>query len=238
MRRKKGFTLIELLVVIAIIALLVSILLPSLNRARELAKRAICKTNLNGLGKAFVMFAHENDDNWPSTGVNTDGTLQDLALLVHKGKQPGKLFQCPSVKGDGAVGQPLNVESNGTIGIENRDGSALTDPLVNKLSYGYHDSREAAQATGGLSGQVIILADRAGGTADPKETVSGNHNGEIVNMLRRDYSVTDGKPGTYGDPDIANTIQGSGADDCIYVVDTNQAATMDSVVQANHESTP
>ena len=54
MRRTKGFTLIELLVVIAIIALLVSILLPSLNRARELAKRAICGANLNSIGKGIA----------------------------------------------------------------------------------------------------------------------------------------------------------------------------------------
>jgi prepilin-type N-terminal cleavage/methylation domain-containing protein len=60
MKRKQGFTLIELLVVIAIIALLVSILLPSLNRARELAKRAVCGANLNSLGKAIVLY--QGDD--------------------------------------------------------------------------------------------------------------------------------------------------------------------------------
>jgi len=57
--RRKGFTLIELLVVVAIIALLVSMLLPSLNRARELAKRAMCGANLNGIGKALVNYVTE-----------------------------------------------------------------------------------------------------------------------------------------------------------------------------------
>ncbi|RKY23661.1 MAG: prepilin-type cleavage/methylation domain-containing protein, partial [Planctomycetota bacterium] len=65
---KYGFTLIELLVVIAIIALLVSIQLPSLNRARELAKRAVCSTNLNSMGKAMVLYSSSNDDKMPSTG--------------------------------------------------------------------------------------------------------------------------------------------------------------------------
>jgi prepilin-type N-terminal cleavage/methylation domain-containing protein len=65
MRNKKGFTLIELLVVIAIIALLVSILLPSLTRARELAKQAICGTRLKGLGNAFALYQNSYNDNYP-----------------------------------------------------------------------------------------------------------------------------------------------------------------------------
>ena len=70
MRKRKGFTLIELLVVIAIIALLVSILLPSLNRARELAKRAICASNLHSIGQAFALYQGENNDQWPWLRVN------------------------------------------------------------------------------------------------------------------------------------------------------------------------
>ena len=53
----KGFTLIELLVVIAIIALLVSILLPSLKKAQELAKRTVCMTQLKAIGAGLVSIA-------------------------------------------------------------------------------------------------------------------------------------------------------------------------------------
>jgi len=60
--RLRGFTLIELLVVIAIIALLVSILLPSLSRARAMARLVICQTNLNSQIKAHALYGADNED--------------------------------------------------------------------------------------------------------------------------------------------------------------------------------
>lgn len=62
---RSGFTLIELLVVVAIIALLISILLPSLARARELAKRTTCAANLNGMGKGLYAYASEGNQGMP-----------------------------------------------------------------------------------------------------------------------------------------------------------------------------
>jgi prepilin-type N-terminal cleavage/methylation domain-containing protein/prepilin-type processing-associated H-X9-DG protein len=58
--RRKAFTLVELLVVVGIIALLVSMLLPALNRARETAVEAQCLNNLRQLVNANMMYATEN----------------------------------------------------------------------------------------------------------------------------------------------------------------------------------
>ena len=60
MRRSRGFTLIELLVVIGLIALLISILLPALNRVREQARVIRCASNMSQIGKACFLYAAEN----------------------------------------------------------------------------------------------------------------------------------------------------------------------------------
>jgi len=60
--RSHGFTLIELLVVIAIIAMLISVLMPSLRSAREQAKDTVCKSNLGSFGRGFLAYAAENED--------------------------------------------------------------------------------------------------------------------------------------------------------------------------------
>ncbi len=81
--RRKGFTLIELLVVIAIIGLLVSILVPSINQAQKMAKRATCAANLSGIGKALVMYQTANKDRYPyiSGGEARGGNNQKLDMI-------------------------------------------------------------------------------------------------------------------------------------------------------------
>ncbi|NOX60244.1 MAG: prepilin-type N-terminal cleavage/methylation domain-containing protein [Planctomycetes bacterium] len=58
--RRSGFTLVELLVVVSIIALLISILLPSLKRAREQSKLVVCKSNLHQIGMGILLYADDN----------------------------------------------------------------------------------------------------------------------------------------------------------------------------------
>lgn len=66
---KAGFTLIELLVVVAIIALLISILLPSLSKARDQARSTLCASRLSQLAKAMLIYASDYDDTPPFIGV-------------------------------------------------------------------------------------------------------------------------------------------------------------------------
>jgi prepilin-type N-terminal cleavage/methylation domain-containing protein len=104
-RYKRGFTLIELLVVIAIIAILMSVLMPALNRARLQGKRAACMGNLKQLTLAWIMYADENDDRIPlanpsSTGwvewVNNQNAPEEQKL---DGLRGGTLYKyCSNVK--------------------------------------------------------------------------------------------------------------------------------------------
>jgi prepilin-type N-terminal cleavage/methylation domain-containing protein len=73
MRYRSGFTLIELLVVVAIIAVLVAILLPALNAARENAKQVSCLSNLKQLGTAMAMYVSDHKDVFPPMLDETRG---------------------------------------------------------------------------------------------------------------------------------------------------------------------
>lgn len=102
--KQKGFTLIELLVVIAIISLLVSILLPSLKRAKELAQRSACAINQRGMVMAALLYTNDFDGltalGWQEPNTFTNGWLGDNNNFLQKiypytGENLG-LFVCPS----------------------------------------------------------------------------------------------------------------------------------------------
>ena len=77
MRKQRAFTLIELLVVVSIIALLVSILLPALSRAREQAKNAVCASNMHQLGILAQTYMAEHD-RWPAYWDPSRGAMAGL----------------------------------------------------------------------------------------------------------------------------------------------------------------
>jgi len=80
--RPAGFTLVELLVVVGIIALLVTILMPSLSRALELTRRTICATNLGDFGRAWHMYFGDSDYRSPNM-FNLRATTADTSSMFN-----------------------------------------------------------------------------------------------------------------------------------------------------------
>jgi len=108
-RTDKGFTLIEVLVVVAVIAILASVLLPSLGKARELAKRAVCAGNFKNVGNAWHMYANDHRDWYPASHAGGAWSLfYDFnKFYFDKRKQGGDIFMCPTwIPRINAQGQP------------------------------------------------------------------------------------------------------------------------------------
>jgi prepilin-type N-terminal cleavage/methylation domain-containing protein len=129
----RGFTLIELLVVVAIIALLISILLPSLKRARDQAKAVVCASSLRVCAQAMLFYNQANQEYFPNSGAWPD-PLHPYLLKMGRGKPlPTTVYGTRQVQ---------NVEvflcSNDPIYVETGEGCSCVNGVWE--SFIYHTS--------------------------------------------------------------------------------------------------
>jgi type II secretory pathway pseudopilin PulG len=221
LKKKKCFTLVELLVVVAIIALLVSILLPSLQKARELAKRTACLTNLAGLGKSLALYLTSYNDKYPfmtSAGFYTStGTAKTQApdanhattarsitalmfLLVREGNDPG-IFVCPSdtVDKDPSYKDPntgdyywdFSDDSNVSYSME---CVKTGTPFTVTRQFFMADKTPAYD-----SNTAMVMWQDSMPTASMRADMPSNHQYEVFNSVRGDGSAATNRRADIGD---------------------------------------
>lgn len=150
-KSKYAFTLVELLVVISIIALLMAVLVPSLQKARHQARRVICGNNLHQISLAWFMYATNNKEKFPEAyTVDTNGQaylptlgnwkllMENMWLLFDSGAygmgQGGTAFYCPNYAN---IWKTDPKESWKNL-VTSSTGSNLKYVMTSYVLYGYH----------------------------------------------------------------------------------------------------
>jgi prepilin-type N-terminal cleavage/methylation domain-containing protein/prepilin-type processing-associated H-X9-DG protein len=159
-KKGRGFTLIELLVVISIISLLMAILLPSLNGAKQSAYAIKCATNMRNVGMAMSVFAASNDDYYPSSylycstrgapswekskqseNYQSNGYVNWSYFLFNNGSCKESAFECPAMTHRGIPRTDPGSDSKdwetGQVDMDGHSGSNLNlkDFQARRLAY-------------------------------------------------------------------------------------------------------
>ena len=139
-RAKRGFTLVELLVVVAIIALLVGILVPSLRRAKEMARRAVCMSNVHHIVFSVHGYACDNEK-WLPDGLTAGGgqNVQWISKYIVDAMDRyvgnWEITDCPNWH-DARIITSLAIDGKATIGSGRREINAAGDTMLGYVYIG------------------------------------------------------------------------------------------------------
>lgn len=204
-KRSRGFTLIELLVVIAIIAILVSLLLPAVQQAREAARRTQCKNNLKQLGLALHNY-HDVHRSFPASSYQLGGQANDdtdaafgWATFLLPQIEQAPLFTLLSPGSPRRLSQVVRDDGPGLIAMR-QPLSAFRCP--SDPGPGVNDAMPIANSsTGDFANWVQLATSNYIGSNDSRQVDRGNADGFIVagtsihgnnSPVRRIRDITDG----------------------------------------------
>jgi len=207
MRHRSGFTLVELLVVIAIIGILIAMLLPAIQAARESARRANCSSNLRQLVTAVLLYSDRNSEQIPPMGVGSHQSNHSwLALLL------------PMMENEVAYRQ-LTFTASSLGGTSVTVGKDLRSPSYYCPTRGFringHETY-GGQATDYVSVSLTATQSTWGGTSDLARLIAwGTSNMSGLNAL-----INEGKlggainaPAAYSGTNFASRVTIGGVTD-------------------------
>ncbi len=164
-RSRWAFTLIELLVVISVISLLLSILLPSLSRARVQAKRTVTLAHLRGIGMAMTAYQNDNDGLYPALVDREEKAFLGLSLLARRHDFDPRLLVNPNTSDIHATAR----SDDGRLILADIGGVELTsDTPIDPSNIGqvrfhcsYAYDNDLKEKFGNVGRSFVYLGDRA-----------------------------------------------------------------------------